>query len=197
MYLLPRVFFSTTSADCSCCSLWGKKKLCPYETVVLEQWILPHRTLLFHCYLAQSDISLPCGLFAAQVHHLTYVGIFKQIFSPREVCFIFGTTGLPADFTGPLILFLPFFLCAASLCPPPHVPFLYDEVSHSFPFAFWAGFRKYHPFPIPHLPSICQTSSSFAKYQQSWTSNFSPPPFFFFYYFSTFCPFINCNFPCS
>ena len=81
MYLLPRVFFSTTSADCSCCSLWGKKKLCPYETVVLEQWILPHRTLLFHCYLAQSDISLPCGLFAAQVHHLTYVGIFKQIFS--------------------------------------------------------------------------------------------------------------------
>ena len=194
MYLLSRVFFSTTSADCSCCSLWGEKKLCPYETVVLEQWILPHRTLyFFHCYLAQSDISLPCGLFAAQVHHLTYVGIFKQIFSPREVCFIFGATGLPADFTGPLILFPPFFLCAASLCPPPHVPFLYDEVSHSFPFAFWAGF-----IPSPS-PTYCLYAKPLHLLQNVSRVELpiSLPPLFFFYYFSTFCPFMNCNFPCS
>ena len=143
-------------------------------------------TVLFHCYLAQSDISLPCGLFAAQVHHLTYVGIFKQIFSPREVYFIFGTTGLPADFTGSLILFPPFFLCCLSV-PTPICPFsLWRGLSHCFPFAFWAGFRKYHPFPIPHFLSVCQTSSSLQNISRVELPISPPPPLFFFYYFRTF-----------
>ena len=176
MYLLSRVFFSTTSADCSCCSLWGEKKLCPYETVVLEQWILPHRTLyFFHCYLAQSDISLPCGLFAAQVHHLTYVGIFKQIFSPREVCFIFGTTGLPADFTGPLILFPPFFLCAASLCPP-HMSLFFMTRSLT---VFHLPSELDSSLPHPPLTVYMPNLFIFCKMSAELNFQFLLPPLFF------------------
>lgn len=41
-------------------------------------------TVRFHWCLAQSAISLPCSLFAPQVYHLTYVGIFKQFFFPQR-----------------------------------------------------------------------------------------------------------------
>lgn len=139
-------------------------------------------TVLFHCYLAQSDISLPCGLFAAQVHHLTYVGIFKQIFSPREVCFIFGTTGLPADFTGPLILFPPFFLCAAYLCPPPHVPFLYDEVSHTV-FHLPSELDSENIIPSPS-PTYCLYAKPLHLLQNISRVELPISPSFFFFFFT-------------
>lgn len=124
-------------------------------------------TVLFHCYLAQSDISLPCGLFAAQVHHLTYVGIFKQIFSPREVCFIFGTTGLPADFTGPLILFPPFF-SVLLICAHPHMSLFFMTRSLTlFSICLLSWIQKISSLPHPPL-SVCMPNLFiFAKYQQS------------------------------
>lgn len=183
MYLLLRVFFPTASADCSCHSLWKKKSASLWNC---NSWTMnssSQDTVLFHCCLAWSAISLPCSLFAAQVHHLTYVGIFKQKgFFPQRSLFHLWNHGASCWLPRMPRTLPTFFLHAAYLCPPPHVPFLCDKVSHTvFHLPPKLDSENTIPCPFPPSPCLSQTFSSFAKYQQSQTSNFS---------FLSFC--FNC-----
>lgn len=195
MYLLLRVFFSTTSADCSCHSLWKKKSGSLWNC---NSWTMnssSQDTVLFHCCLAQSAISLLCSLFAAQVHHLTYVGIFKQIFFPQRSLFHLWNHGASCWLHRTPHTLPSFFSVRCLSVPTPHTSLFFTTRSLTLFFICLPNWiQKISPLDhFPHLLSVFQTSSSFAKYQQSWTSNFS----FLFYCFSIFCPFTSCNFPCS
>lgn len=158
-------------------------------------------TVLSHCCLAQSAISLPCRLFAAQVHHWTYVGIFKQHCFPQRSlfhhwncgasCRLHRTTHTPPSFS----------LCAAALWPPPppprQVPFLYDEVSHTVFICLPNWIQKIPPFA--HFPASCLYSKPLHLWQNFSRVELpiSPPffllSFFFLNYLSTYCPFMSGN----
>ena len=153
-------------------------------------------TVLFHCCLAQSAISLLCSLFAAQVHHLTYVGIFKQFFFPRRSLFHLWNHGASCWLhRTPHTLPSFFSVCCLSVPTPTHPFSLRQGLSHCFSFASQTGFRKYHPLTIPPPLAVCIPNLFiFCKISVELNFQFLLP---FFYCFSIFCPFMSCNFPCS
>lgn len=160
-------------------------------------------TVLSHCCLAQSAISLPCRLFAAQVHHWTYVGIFKQHCFPQRSlfhlwncgasCRLHRTTHTPPSFS----------LCAAALCPPPPPAprdrslFFMMRSLTLFLFASQTGFRKYHPLPTSPLPVYIPNLFIFGKISAELNFQFLLLFFFFLSFFlnylSTYCPFMSGN----
>lgn len=181
MYLLLGVFFSTTSADCSCHSLWKKKKSgslwnCNSSTMNSSS----QDTVVFHCCLAQSAISLPCSLFASQVHHLTYVGIFKQFFSPEKFASSLEPWGFLQTSQDPSYSsLLSFFFMSVYLCPLRYVPLLYDESSCSvlcWPKPHWENtiffLRRPPSLLYPKPPHLVSSISRV----EIWIS----PTFFFF-----------------
>lgn len=123
--------------------------------------------VLFHYSLARSAISLPGSLFAAQVHHLMYVGIFKQFLPPENFVSSLEPQGFLLTSQAPSYLSLLFFYVLL-ICAHPHTSLFCDKVSHT---VFYLP-PKLHseniiPCPFPPFLSLFQTSSSFATYQQS------------------------------
>lgn len=108
-------------------------------------------TVHFHCCFARSAVSLPCSLFAAQVHHLMFVGIFKQFFPPEK----FVSSLKPWDFllTSQDISYssLLFSICCLSV-PTPTCPFYMRSLTL---------FSICLPNHIQKIPSHAHLSSSY------------------------------------